>query len=167
MLAMVVGENRGIECRTRFLKGFAILREKELKTQVFEGCPEKELARGNWNDLGTKGKGRLSVVTAVDMEAGLMLVMVGLPVAGECTDPVDSDDCIRINFGVDGAVVGGVSYIVIAILSLAFTFGVFCSSGSTTTSLSDGPLSSVGNVGTRSSMPVPKACSIWLSCGIM
>lgn len=77
MLAMVVGENRGIECRTRFLKGFAILREKELKTQVFEGCPEKELALGNWNDLGTKGKGRLSVVTAVDLEAKSLLLIMG------------------------------------------------------------------------------------------
>ena len=77
MLAMVVGENRGIEYRTRFLKGFAILREKELKTQLFEGCPEKELAGGYWNDLGTKGEGRLSVVTAVDLEAKSLLLIMG------------------------------------------------------------------------------------------
>ena len=77
MLAVVVGENRGIECRTRFLKDFAILREKELKTQVFEGCPEKELACGNGNDPGTKGKGRLSVVTAVDLEAKSLLLIMG------------------------------------------------------------------------------------------
>ena len=77
MLAMVVGENRGIECRTRFLKTCAILREKELKTQVFEGYPEKELARGNWNDLGTKGEGRLSIVTAVYLEAKTLLLIMG------------------------------------------------------------------------------------------